>query len=65
MQMQHAARLRQRRMHPAMDVPGRRIGRVGPLHDAAVAGIELEQVARLDAGEMPPARIHQEALAVW
>ena len=51
-------------MDRAVDGPGRRVGGVGTVHHVLVVGIEQHEVAGADRGEMPPSRVHQEALAV-
>ena len=48
----------------AVDAPGGRIRRVGALHDGRIVDVEQEQVAGLDAGEMPPAGVDQDAPAL-
>ena len=56
--------MRQQRMDAAMNAPGGLVRCIGALHGLLVVGIEQHEIGRLDAGEMPPARIHQELLAV-
>src|SRR6476660_7488442 len=62
--MQYAARMRQASMDAAVNAPRRLVGRIGPLHGLLVVGIEEEEIRSLDPREMPPTRIHEEALAV-
>ena len=62
--VQDAARARDRAVNGAVDAPGRRVGRVRAVHRVFVVGVEAEEIARLEAGEMPPARIHQKSPAV-
>ena len=64
MHMQNAARLRQLRVHGAMNGPGRRVGRIGLVHSGFIIGIEQQQVTGLDAGKMFPARVHQKGFAI-
>ena len=58
--MQDDPRLRQHPVQRAMHGPGRGVGGILTVHDIRVVGIEQQQIARLDRGEMLPARIEQE-----
>ena len=62
--MDDAARLGHGGMHAAMDRPGGEVRRIRAVHGRLVVGIEQQQFRGLDAREMPPARVHQELLAV-
>ena len=61
--VQDAADFRAQAMQRAVDAPGGRVGRVGPVHHRGIVDIQQEQVAGGDPGEMTPARIDQDAAA--
>ena len=64
MDMHQAARLRHLAVDRAVQAPGGRIGRVGAVHGFGIIGIDQQQFAGADAGEMPAVRVHQEPRAV-
>ena len=43
-----------------MQRPGRGIGRIRARHRLAIFGIEQQEIARPDPGEVPSPRVHQE-----
>ena len=47
-----------------MNAPGGRIGCIFTAHRFRIVAVEQQKIARLDRGEMPPARIQEELLSV-
>ena len=62
--MHDAAGLGQQGMKPAVQRPGGEVRGVRLFHGGVILGVEEQELGGFHLGKMPPARIHQELLAV-